>query len=335
MGYPSLLLSPVSLELPSRQNVTSATIRRKVEAWEASRRERRGFEMRSMDRAPLFVAQESASVYVSLREHFPTVAPSYVDIASPLMQKWYGHLKNENQPLAVAYTFEELAPLRQHSPWRVSPLAVLEDADIDDAEAHRLELIAEFWEASGVRDIYESGSIDLSPTFGSVRGYRELLSYRARPRRPHPSRTPSAIQHTLTPLSYALVHEFGHLLDAEVQMLGQDALEHVYGALSVGVLDLDAAPSVREHSRHLANFPTDFSLPGRESGGKKRQAWWRRRAAEQIAPVLGRYATTNRDELFAESLVASFAAKDPSLRRALRPFRQALRDVGLHRARRT
>lgn len=291
--------------------------------------------MRSMDRVPLFVAQEAASVYVSLREHFPTVAPSYVDIASPLITKWYGKLKSENQPIAVAYTFEELAPLRKHAPWRTSPLAVLEDADIDEKEAARLEQIAEYWEASGVRDVYESGSIDLSPSFGTIRGYKELMRFRDTPRRPHPSRTSAAVQHVLTPLSYAIVHEFGHLLDAEVQMKGQDAMEEVYGELSAAVFDLSTAPSIRERSLHLANYPTPSSLPGRESGGEKRARVWRMRSLTSIAPVLGRYACQNRDELFAEALVASFASSSQELRHRLRRFRHALRDVGLHRARRS
>lgn len=332
-GYPTLGLSARTLAVPSSPNAATTRLRARVEKWEKDRRGHGEFRMHNLDRVPLPLAQESAHVYVSLREHFPAVAPQYVDVASRTLDRWYGHLLPENQPLAVAVTFEDLEPLRRHAQWRMSPSAALDLVD-EDEERTMLEDLAYEWEDSGVSDVWASGSIDLSRSFASMKQYRELMSLREKPRRAHPSGTPSAVQHVLTPLSYAMVHEFGHLVDAELCLLGDAAMEHVYGELTAAVLGLKKAPAASSYGTHLVNYPTKQSRPGHFAGGEKRAAWWNRRALETVAPVLGRYACTNRDELFAEALVAAFAAEERETRRNLRRFRGALVDVGLSRARR-
>jgi hypothetical protein len=283
------------------------------------------------------LATESAHVYVALRELFPSVAPSHLALASERLEDWYGHLKWENQPLALAVTYEDLAPLRELSPWRMSPLAVidtLEDHDLSEWDEDALQMLAETWETSGVTDVWSSGSIDISRSVSVMKEYRALMAMRSKPSRPHTSGTPAAVQHVLTPLAYAIVHEFGHLLDAELQLLGMDAMEYVYGELSAAVLDLDSAPRPTEYARHLGSYPTSFSMPGRYMGQKARQRQAKERSLYTIAPVLGRYATTNRDELFAESFVAMFAHQDHVVRRRMQRFRGSLKEVGLHTTRR-
>lgn len=318
-GYAELGLAPVSLHIPTRSNLSPARLRAAVEAWERVGCGARGFQFRTLDLVPPEVASEAAGVYVALRERHQAVAPSYVDVASRRMQRWYGHLPYDDQPLAVATTCEFLAPLREVCADRCDPGAVLDEADdpsalIDPARtAHEV----------GLHDVWSSGAIDLCRSFASRRAYRHLLAYRdERLARQRPSATPAAVQHLLSPLGYALVHEFGHLVEGELSLLGPDAYEHVFAELSVAVLGLDSAPASAQWMRHLAHYPADRSHAPRDRAR-------RRHVGPQVAAVLGRYATTNRSELFAEAFVASYAARDRETRRSLRSLRGALYDVGL------
>jgi hypothetical protein len=133
----------------------------------------------------------------------------------------------------------------------------------------------------------------------------------------------------LNALPYALTHEFGHLVDAELILLGPSAYELVYGEISRAVLDLDRTPAVSQWGKHLINYPTTLSRPGRYAGAVSRAKTIKSTSGSQVARVLGRYATTNRDELFAETFVAMFAAQDVDLRNRLKRVKGALRDVGL------
>lgn len=336
-GYPELGLESRTLSIPRRSDASSSRLSSRVLTWEAARRGSKGFSLTGMDRMVLPLATEAAHVYLALRELFPSVAPSHLALASDRLDAWYGHLRWENQPLALAVTYEDLAPLRALSPWRMSPLAVmdtLEDHDLSEWDEDALQMLAETWETSGVKDVWSSGSIDISRSVTHVGQYRALMALREKPSRPHASGTPSAVQHTLTPLAYAIVHEFGHLTDVELQLLGMDAMEYVYGELSAAVLDLDAVPALNAYAQHLASYPTALSVPGRHMGQKARQRQAKERSLSTIAPVLGRYATTNRDELFAEAFVAMFAHSDPVVRRRMQRFRGALKEVGLHATRR-
>jgi hypothetical protein len=336
-GYPELGLESRTLAVPRRRDASPARLSERVTAWEALRRGSKGFSLTGLDRMALPLATEAAHVYVALRELFPCVAPSHLALASDRLEEWYGHLKWENQPLALAVTYEDLAPLRELSPWRMSPLAVidtLEDYDLSEWDEDALQMLAETWETSGVKDVWSSGSIDISRSVTNLRQYRALMALREKPSRPHSSGTPAAVPHTLTPLAYALVHEFGHLTDVELQLLGTDSMEYVYGELSAAVLDLDAAPAPSSYAKHLVSYPTALSIPGRYMGQKARQRHAKERSLSTIAPVLGRYATTNRDELFAEAFVAMFAHRDPAVRRRMQRFRGALKEVGLHATRR-
>lgn len=324
-GYPSLGLSANSLHIPTRSDASPARLAASVERWERSVGGSTSFELRSMDRMPLELAQEASHVYVALREAFPSASPSYVDLASRPLSRWFGSLLPANQPLALATTYECVEPLRSLTDYRLPPRSVL-----DSMNAPSLELRSAVAQAEslGVSDVWTTGGIDLSTSFGSRTAYRELLKMRSKPSRPHPSGTRAAIPHVLSALSYALVHEFGHLVDAELAILGQDAREFVYGELSRAVFGLDKAPRVSQYSLHLVNYPS-LSHPGRYAGQSSRARSLRATTGANIASVLGRYAAINRDELFAESFVAMFAADDLSLRNDLRLLRSALKEVGL------
>jgi hypothetical protein len=293
----------------------------------------RTFEMRSMDRLPLPIATEAAHVYAALREQFPVVAPGYVDLASRQIEEWYKTSKPDNQPLAVAVTFESVQPLRDMAMYRMSPTAVLDGIEDEELDLDLLLAIAEEAESFGIKDVWATGSIDICRSFETKRSYTELMRMREKSRRPHKTGTTAAIQHVLSPFAYALVHEFGHLVDAELQMLGAETTAWVYGELSAALYGIKH-PRVEEYSKHLVNYPTTIARPGAHAGGKARAASLRRQALQNLAPELGRYATVSRDELFAETFVALFAARDKDLRLKLCRFRAALQAAGLAVSRR-
>lgn len=329
-GYPTLGLSANSLHIPSRSDASPARLSASVERWERSIGGSTSFKLRSMSRIPIELAQEAAHVYVSLREAFPSASPSYVDLASRPLSRWYGSLLPANQPLALATTYECVEPLRSLTDYRLPPRSVLESLKAPSLELRSAVAQAE---SLGISDVWTTGGIDLSTSFGSRTAYLELLKMRAKPSRPHPSGTRAAIPHVLSALSYALVHEFGHLVDAELAILGSDAREFVYGELSCAVLGLDKTPSVKQYSLHLVNYPS-ISHPGPHAGSVARARILKSSTGSSIASVLGRYAATNRDELFAESFVAMYAADNIELRHDLKRFRAALCEVGLGTLRR-
>ena len=331
-GYPALGLAARTLHVPKRPDASTSVLRKNLESWEASMRGEHTFEMRSMERLPLHVATEAAHVYAALREQFPVVAPGYVDLASHQIEEWYKTSKPDNQPLAVAVTFESLQPLRDMTMYRMSPTAVLEGVEDEDMDLDLLLAIAEAAESLGVKDVWATGSIDICRSFETKKSYTELMRMRQRVRRPHKTGTTAAVQHVLSPFAYALVHEFGHLVDAELQMLGPDTTSWVYGELSAALYGIKH-PRVEEYSKHLVNYPTATG-PGRHAGGKARASSLRSQALTRLAPDLGRYATVSRDELFAESFVALFAARDKDLRLKLCRFRAALQVAGLAVSRR-
>jgi hypothetical protein len=149
---------------------------------------------------------------------------------------------------------------------------------------------------------------------------------------------PRAAPTRLSSPGLVLVHEFGHLVDDAVTALGRDAAEHVYGALSVAARAgrLRRPPRPDQWTAHLLNYPTDdhSGLPGRAAGGRARAAIIRASLAGELGSRFGRYATTSREELFAEAFCAMYGTPDAQLGRALTGLRRALEDVGVARRRR-
>ena len=327
-GYPQFSLVARSFHVPARSSASPARLRKALERWEDGN-SLSGFEFRSMERAPIELAQEAAHVYVALRERHPMVSPSYVDMASKQMSVWYRHLKPDSQPLALATTYGFLAPLRELSPARQDPFDVVAALDEDDPRRSEWEELLEHVSELGVRDVWLTGGIDLCRSFASRRAYNELLALRQRNRQPDwvsPRRT---VHHELGVLGYSLVHEFGHLVDAELCAAGDDAVAHVYGALSQAVLGLSGRPRIEQWAAHLANYPQQRRSSRALKSAPLRERQVRSGVGLVVADVLGKYASTCRDELFAEAFVAMWAAKDRGLRKRLVPVRRAMCDVGL------
>jgi hypothetical protein len=149
---------------------------------------------------------------------------------------------------------------------------------------------------------------------------------------------PRAAPTRLSSPALVLVHEFGHLVDDAVAGLGRPAAEHVYGALSVAARAgrLRRAPRPSQWTAHLLNYPTAdrTGLAGRAAGGPTRAAIIRSTLADELGLQFGRYATTCREELFAEAFSAMYGTPDVQLAQALGRVRRALEDVGVARRRR-
>jgi hypothetical protein len=186
----------------------------------------------------------------------------------------------------------------------------------------------------------EPASIELSACLGHPRCLARIerkwsddarrSSARGAPPRAAPSRLSSP--------AMVLVHEFGHLVDDAVTGLGRGVAEHVYGALSLAAHGRHQRrpPRPNQWTAHLLNYPTDdrSGLPGYAAGGARRAAIIRSALAEDIGSRFGRYATTSREELFAEAFTAMYGTPDPRLGAALTALRRALEDVGVARRRR-
>jgi hypothetical protein len=179
-----------------------------------------------------------------------------------------------------------------------------------------------------VRNVLASGAIDLHPCLATARGYERLLRWRDMQARR--GRRPSTVAHELTVASYALVHEFGHLLDVELRLAGEDVVDEVFSIMSTAVLGRTPS-SRRAYHGHLWNYPSSYRFDGPAATTAGRRRSMRRAIGPAIAAKLGSHAAADREELFAESFVAMWAATDPNLRRELRPMWRILRTAGLAR----
>ena len=334
-GYPSRLLDPVSLELPTRSNASAAGVRERVERWE-HRHGNPDFEARHLDTLPIHLALESARVWVSLRELFPEVRASHVDFAS----------KKEKDTLGEATSFREQYPyLRasaQHADLR-QPRDLWTLCDDDELSPAQVRLLSQ--EIGNARkwgdyksDVTATGTVETSACLSHPRCYIKLLAYweRRNARALAAGLPPRIVPISTSAATYIICHEFGHLVDSDLSACGPDATERVYAALSQAVLGIDR-PSPRQWRENLWNYPSGYL---RENAGAYEGSPDRRRDTVKsmrmrIGSRLGSYATTNRDELFAESFALSFVARSASLRSDLKLLHKALVSEGVRVERRT
>lgn len=213
--------------------------------------------------------------------------------------------------------------MRQH------PSELVKSLDVNDPLYATWAEAAEWAEELDVQDVWQTGGIDLCRSFATRRAYKELLLLREKHRQPDWVARRRTVSHGLGVLGYALVHEFGHLVDAELSARPAAEMEHVYGALSRALLDLPSVPRASQWSLHLVNFPKERRSSRALKAVPPRERMVRESVGGQVELVLGKYAATCRDELFAESFVAMWAGKDAVLRQRMVVFLRALQDVGL------
>jgi hypothetical protein len=321
-GYPDLGLEGRSLPLRWRRDASVPALIERVERWEHDRFLNSSFELSIGRRIPASFAFEMAQVYVAMRERFPSVAPEAVHVGTDV----------SDDTLAYAFGYAGDFPML-----RSLGVEDLDSVDIDalgadlDAVDRRL-LRAEYRRRDGARNPMTAGTIDISSVFGSQRRYRDLIVFWKRRNaraviNERPVRMPPL---ATSPATMVLVHEFGHLVDAELINGDIDAARYVYAALSACVFG-DWPHSERQWRYHLWNYPTSASeVAGAVQGGARRRHANRQALRWVLGHALTRYAAASRDEAFAEAFALTFCA-DTAQRRALAPFRRALRDVGMLR----
>lgn len=281
---------------------TPGVVRRHIEHWEATQGNLT-FRFRGLSDIIAPVGAEMAAVYVALRERFPAVRPDYIDVCADL----HGDI------LGVTYTYGELLPTMRNlatSPG-LSPSAAATMAKVPAREISA---------SQGVRDVTATGCIEITSRFSTHRGYADIAAKAAsnevlrvlRGRPPQP-----AIEVSLP--SWVLVHEFGHLTEAALAEKGIGAIEQAFAELSHAVLGT-TSPLPHQWRYNLVNYPElPGSLAGRNRGGPARQHANRQALCHPIGSVLGRYATANRDELFAEAFSLALVGR-PELRARLSAF---------------
>lgn len=326
-GWGEVGLRPRTLAWRWSSNVSPDRTRKRVEDFEASKGNFQ-FQAWGLDLLPAAVGYELGGLHIALRERYPKVRPDWVDVASERMAVLYGHLKELNQPLAITMGYDGFNELRELAKSGYG-LVGIQDAvkNISDAAERRwLRSDLRFVAEHGVSDITATGTIELSPVFRTLHSYAKFNSWReSRQSR----RGTFTVESEFTPIAYAYIHEFGHLVETSVWDEGDEAVEHVYGALTEALTG--SRPSVRAWGSHLLNYPTQTGEPGPWAGGRKRGGIVKARLAPSVRSDLGRYAATDRSELFAEAFVALWGSPKAELKERLRLFQVALAEVGVAR----
>jgi hypothetical protein len=330
-GYPELGLVPRTFTARYRKDANLKTLRRRLEKWEIERGSP-FFQARNLEKINPKLAFELVNVYVAMRERYPQIRPDFIDFAAP-------HISEG--AMAEAFSYSDTLPTVRRIMSNYDTLDVLDGEDIleiakgenvDGKTLRRLRNEVRTLDEETVRDPGTSGAIFFGDSFRNSHAYRKLLQFwdlrnRRAEERGHAPRT---IWAGVSPASFTLVHEFGHLVEAELMARGYKPVERVYRSLSEILLDV-ANPSERQWRYHLINYPTyDFTkVKGRFRGGPERRRETKKHLHHIIREKLGTYATTYRDELFAESFAQAHTAERTSLRNDLRPFLQSLRAEGI------
>lgn len=321
-------LVPATLPLRYRKDANLRSLIARLEQWEHSRGNHR-FRAWNLDRLRPEIAFEVVQVYVALRERYPQVRPDYVDFSSSA----------NDGVLGWAVSYRDAYPtLRQLISGAVSITEfdsgeqMIEQIAVTDPVLRR-QMRREFTVASTtqMRDLTATGYIELGRTFRTRAGYLGLMRQGEIHNthavcRGHPPRVPEM---TLSPVAATLVHEFGHLVEAELIALGYPPLERTYRDLSELLLGVRPV-SDRQWRHHLINFPAyrHTSLPGPVHQSKTQGRETKRVLRKLIAAVIGTYALTSRDELFAEAFTVAYGAHDPQVRNRLAPLLHRLHHEG-------
>jgi hypothetical protein len=330
-GYPELGLTPRTFTAHYRKDANLKTLRRRLERWETEHGSP-FFQARNLEKINPKLAFELVNVYVAMRERYPQIRPDFIDFASRDIGP---------DAMAEALSYNDNLPTVRSIMSNYDTHDVLDSEDIleiareenlDQITLRRLRDEVRTVDEETVRDPSTSGSIFFGDAFRNSRTYRKLLKFwdvrnkRAEER----GHAPRTVWAAVSPASFTLIHEFGHLVEAELMVRGYKPVERVYRSLSEIILDVEN-PSERQWRYHLINYPTyEFTkIKGRFRGGPERRRETKKLLHHVIREKLGTYATTYRDELFAESFAQAHTAARPGLRRELRPFLQSLRAEGI------
>lgn len=328
-GYPSLGLVPRTLRLRYREGANLHRLRARVERWERSQGNT-SFEARHLEKLPAELAYELANVYIAMRERYPEVKPDFVEFAGRQDRKVLAWATNYGDSIPMVRelvsSYDDLDPADSET---LIDLAREEWADARIVRAVKAET---YWvEVDSIKNPSATGSIEFGETFRKKRAYQKLVNSwvirndRAVARGLPPRTLPSVV----SAASFTLIHEFGHLVEAELLVMGYRPVERVYRSLSEIVFGV-RNPSDTQWRYHLVNYPTyDWTQQkGPREGGPLRRRETKRALHMAIREKFGAYAATCRDELFAEAFAFAYGGSW-SVRKDLDGFVKALKNEDL------
>ncbi len=287
-GYPKLDLSSSALGR-YRRGRSVEKLRAALEA-EEHRNGNTGFEARNLELLPAERAFELAHVYLALRRRFPGVVVDFVDFANMTMPQWC---------VGAAYWYRNLFPL--HHQGASGPA----DVATEDIHAFRLERRRLRRDTLRPGDTTKTGCIELGGVLTDEDSYNELVEFW----RTVPDRNRDGFrllpEIEVSTAAYVLIHEFGHLVDAELTSSSPRVQEKVYGHLSVALLGLDSMPSPQQWELNLLNYPTALAESGPAGWGAKRAKLLKRRLRVDISTSIGSRGLQSREEIFADSFACA------------------------------
>lgn len=330
-GYPELGLVPRTFTARYRKDANLKTLRRRLEKWEIERGSP-FFQARNLEKINPKLAFELVNVYVAMRERYPQIRPDFIDFAS----------KDIGQDaMAEAFSYNDTLPTVRSIMSNYETIDVLDgeeileiakEENVDGKTLRKLRGEVRTVDEETVRDPSTSGAIFFGDSFRNAHAYRKLLKFwdMRNQRAEERGHAPRVVWAAVSPASFTMIHEFGHLVEAELMGRGYKPVERVYRRLSEALLGTEN-PSERQWRYHLVNYPTyDFTkIKGRFRGGPERRRETKRSLHHTIREKLGTYATTYRDELFAESFAQAHTAERAGFRNELRPFLASLRAEGI------
>lgn len=326
-GYPRLGLSSRAYTTPWRKGVSINRLKSKLEAWEKSKGNLH-FEARNLDKLDSALAYELVHVYTALREWYPSVKPDFID---------FSFKYNENC-LASAVSYVDYYPaLREIGSAsgvktldEIKNIVLKEDISFskDLLKRCRRELtyIKKLAAIERPINLAGVGSIALSNCFSSKTNYKKLLKYWNMRNVADVSRGKflRVADLKVSAASYVLMHEFGHMVDDILSAKRTSTVYKVWGVLSRSVYG-GSLPTINSWGKHLINYPSiSHQVKGPVTGGKARSKIVRNSNKNQIAELLGSYAPTWRDEIFAEAFALCYGAKEHKTKKVLKPFKIAL-----------
>lgn len=329
-GYPKIGLSPRTIKLPEKSKATAFAVGRKLTKWEHERGNT-SFEVTGLERLTPIQRLEAVSVYVALREWYPSVVVDRLDLGvRGISDKLgYSYIYAANFPILRSVLSQAGMKGDPDTYAFASALAKTlgRKAPALNSEINDTKLL-------GVNDITTAGAIKIGSMATSARGIKELVStWKSRNSKRTTRKLPLEVQPvTVSLLALTLVHEFGHLVDGTLADFGSDALDKVYGAISAQILDI-TKPDISQWRFHLANYPVNIleGSRGPKTGGNSRSKTTKSALNGTITEKLGSYAATSRDELMAEAFMLAWTAKDKELKKSLHKIKEELVKVGVGR----
>ena len=328
-GYPNLGLTPRTLKLRYREGADLHALRRKIERWER-RQGNASFEARHIEKLPAQLAYELANVYVAMRERFPDVRPDYIEFAGKENRKVLAWATNYGD--SIPFVRDLVAAYDDLDPTDSELLVEIAREEYNDARVIRALKAESYWvEVDAIRNPAATGSIEFGDIFRKKRSYQQLLNFwiMRNQRAALRGLPPRTLGNAVSAASFTLIHEFGHLVEAELLELGYRPVEKVYRSLSEIVFGVKN-PSDNQWRYHLVNYPT-YSYTqqkGPREGGPTRRRETKRVLHLAIRQQFGAYATTCRDELFAEAFAFTFGGTW-RMREDMKPFMRALKQESL------